>query len=131
MDGIDWHRNILNERFLLHTHDYYEFEFVAAGHGINYVNGVGYPVSAGSMWGLGPEDDHRPEGQELVIYHISFYLPRLPEPLSRLIRPLDFPLSGTIEDTIAQEKMIRCFELLMSGKPGDPYYKEEKHGCQM
>lgn len=129
--GIDWHRNVLNERFLLHTHDYYEFEYAASGTGINRINGVDHPVSAGSIWGLGPEDDHRPEGKELVIYHISFYLPRLPESLSRLIRPLSFPLLGHISDENDREKLMRCFDILMGGSPDNPYYREEKQSAAM
>ena len=124
VDGIHRHSQIINEPFLLHTHGFYEFEYAIEGEGINCINGVEYPVSAGSIWAEGPDDDHRICGTGLKIYHVGIYPAMVSEDISNLIQNIQFPLCGHIEDEKARERIKNCFELLMYGTPSHPHYRE-------
>lgn len=129
VSGIHRHVRTLNEQFLLHTHDYYEFEYAAEGGGVNCINGVEHSVSAGSIWAVGPDDDHRIGGTGLKVYHVSFYLPAVSDDISRLIQSCHFPLCGCIENDQDRERIKSCFELLMHGVPTQPYYREQIHSA--
>ncbi len=98
--GISRHKNTVNGSFLLHTHDYYEFELAVSGSGKNYINGVEYPVSRGSIWALGPDDSHKIEGDGLTVCHISLYLPEISAELLQISSSLEFPLYGSVGDKI-------------------------------
>lgn len=78
----DFHRD--KSRTTLHWHDNYEVEFIAAGNGINIINGNRFEVSRGSAYLLTPIDFHsifpvsdNPEDQ-LTIYDIRFNTNLLP-----------------------------------------------------
>lgn len=109
--GVNWRISTLNEKFLLHTHDYYEVEYVSEGRGINRINGMEYPIEPGSIWALGPNDDHMLEGEGVKVHHIGIYLPDAPRDLASLLEESTFPLVGTVEDEAARNILESHFNL--------------------
>ena len=99
--GISRHKNTVNGSFLLHTHDYYEFEIAISGRGKNYINGAEHHVSRGSIWALGPDDTHSLDGDALTVFNVSLYLPEIPRDLSEKINSFEFPLCGNAGDSTA------------------------------
>ena len=119
--GISYHRNTVNESFLLHTHDYYEFEIAVSGCGVNYINDKGYEVERGSIWALGPEDLHKLDCKGLTVCNISLYLPSIGDDLSRYIRELNFPMSGKVAEDVVRV-IENAHSLLVGLKKSDELY---------
>ena len=124
--GINWRIGILNDTFLLHTHDYYEVEYASEGHGITRINGVEYPISAGSIWVLGPNDDHMLEGNNVKVHHMGIYLPDVPRDVASLLEDASFPLAGKIEDP-AERKAFESYFSLFADAPPHPVYRERQY----
>lgn len=65
----------------LHWHDFHKLVYIAGGSGIHLMNGVPYPITAGTAFLLAPSDFHAwlPGGDGCVVYNILFS-PRILSP---------------------------------------------------
>lgn len=124
--GINWRVSTLDSVFLLHTHDYYEIEYAAEGTGVNTINGIEYPIVPGSIWILGPNDDHMLEGGHVRIHHIGIYLPDVPRDLAALLEESAPPMVGTVEDPAARATLAEYFTLF-GGAPENALLRERHY----
>lgn len=125
--GVNWRVTVLDEAFLLHTHDYYELEYASEGEGVNVINGIEYPIEAGSLWILGPNDDHMLTGQRVRVHHVGIYLPDASRELVALIESTSFPLVGTVEP--AARATLPSYFSLFADAPEDDALREKHYGA--
>lgn len=124
--GVNWRVNVLDEIFLLHTHDYYEIEYASEGTGTNRINGIEYPILPGSVWLLGPNDDHMLEGQNLKIHHLGMYMPELSRDLSSLLEEASAPMVGVL-DSEADRRTLASYFALFSDAPEQDVLRERQY----
>lgn len=124
--GINWRISVLNEIFLLHTHDYYEIEYASEGVGTNTVNGVEYPITPGSVWLLGPNDDHMLAGENVRIHHMGVYLPDAPREITSLLEKNATPLIGVIEDE-DERRIFESYFSLFEHAPDNTFLCEKQY----
>ena len=123
--GVNWRITLLDEAFLLHTHDYYELEYASEGTGVNVINGVEYPIEAGSLWILGPNDDHMLTGRQVRVHHVGFYLPDASRELASLIANTSFPLVGTVDPSA--RATLPSYFLLFNDAPENDVLREKHY----
>lgn len=124
--GVNFRVNLLDEVFLLHTHDYYEIEYASAGTGTNRINGIEYPIEPGSIWLLGPNDDHMLEGHDLKIHHLGLYLPEISHDLSALLEEAAAPMIGTLASEEERHTLASYFSLF-SDPPAQSILRERQY----
>lgn len=123
--GVNWRITLLDEAFLLHTHDYYELEYASEGTGVNVINGVEYPIEAGSLWILGPNDDHMLTGNHVRVHHLGIYLPDTSRELASLLEGASFPMVGTVEPS--SRAALPPYFSLFADAPEDDALREKHY----
>ena len=102
----DWNRN-----FPLHSHEFYELEYVLSGNMSTVIDGVEFQMKPGDFYVLGPTDYHRlivpPSG--VVLLGLFFYHPVVDNEIVRFLESNPCPVIGTIpeQDREAFESLIR------------------------
>lgn len=108
--GIRCMLNCPTGSYLLHRHDYFEFEIIKSGSVSHELNGVREVLRAGDVIALSPKDIHRFTVLEPVeILNLCVYYKDTPSAVQNLLSSVKFPLRGKISDT-ALDRIIDYFE---------------------
>ena len=92
----------------LHMHNFYEIELILEGTGLNWINGVSFPLTRGLLYLLSPSDTHQIDCiGHMSIFHAGF----LPDPENGLSVPL--PDGGYVVQLTEEEitPLLRYFSI--------------------
>ncbi len=94
----------------LHTHDYFEIEYIYFGEGIQVINGVSYAVRSGDVILLSPEDSHSYySSTDMRIINCCFSENAFSE-LKYMTEGCDKAVTLTDEDRASFEELLHLFE---------------------
>lgn len=88
----------------LHAHEFFEAEVVISGEGKHVLNGVEYPIQAGSAYVLSPSDFHSVEikdGGLMEVYHIALDETVIPSHILQAV------YNGNVCRVLGTEEMYR------------------------
>lgn len=92
--------------FTPHYHDFLEVVVITSGAGVQRINGVDYPVSAGDVFVLQGQDEHffSGAGSSLELYNILYDQDNLPLPLGLLHRMNSYNLIFRVEPALRKNQ---------------------------
>lgn len=72
-EGVHIVQNRLNGKYDVHTHEFFEMEYILSGKGVCVVNGTAYPLKPGMLFFMTPADYHSMsiENGETIVVHFS------------------------------------------------------------
>lgn len=109
-------------KFPVHTHDYFELEFILSGQGENYVNAKTQSLTRGSMMFLTPADCHKLDfNVETKLWNISFDKSLVSEEWLFKLYSLKEYKTFFCEDEL--KNLIACAELLEKESQSIKYAK--------
>ena len=90
--------------FPIHTHDYYEIEFVVSGKLEHEIHGSKYIIEHGDFYGIAPGDMHRFNVlEDSWIYSICIDYKKVSKKIQQMLDRISFPIMGKIDGDIAEE----------------------------
>lgn len=97
--GIRCEINRPKGKFVLHSHDYFEFELIKRGVLSHELNGNKEILRVGDAVALSPKDLHRFTVLEPVeIYNVCIYYEDAPSSVAHLLSAMQFPLRRTLSE---------------------------------
>lgn len=95
----------------IHTHDYYELEFILQGVGEHVFNGKNHDVSRGRVFLVTPADCHVVKTNDIIcLWNVSFKQSFLSEEMTRRIYSVERGQLQVDEKTL--QKLVMCAELM-------------------
>lgn len=102
--GVRFSYNHPKKIFPIHTHDYYEIEYVVSGKLEHEIHGSKYIIECGDFYGIAPGDIHRFNVlEDSWIYSICIEYKKVAKNIQQMLDSVSFPIKGKIEGETAEE----------------------------